>query len=79
MSQEPNNFAIAADKAEAELIEQMKADPEFSKQVMRLAQWWKNWYYSAGHRKLGRMLVRMAKGQIVIEQPAEAPAEELTE
>lgn len=30
--------------------------------VTSVAQWWLKWYLSAGHKRLGRILVAIAKG-----------------
>jgi len=60
MDEELNSFALAAERAKADLESKMQ-DPEFKKAVSIVAKWWKSWYMSTGHRHLGKILVAIAK------------------
>lgn len=46
--------------ASAEEARQDLANLE-SEAVVALAQWWAKWYTQAGHKRLGRILVQIAK------------------
>jgi hypothetical protein len=46
----------AADAAIEELVEHLN---EWT--AMDVAKWWANWYMKAGHKRLGRRLVELAK------------------
>ena len=46
-------------KAAEELLTTVPADA-----VQAMALWWEKWYRTAGHRRLGRLLVQYAKGGI---------------
>jgi hypothetical protein len=50
-----NNFDIAAAQAENEL-----GDLD-GKTAADIAIWWKRWFGQAGHKRLGRILVKKAK------------------
>jgi len=50
----------AAADAEKELQEWIK-DPAFAVGFLRLASWWSKWYMKAGHKRLGRVVVKFGK------------------
>lgn len=50
-----NDFDAAAEAARMELPE----DPK-TLSVEELATWWKKHYRTAGHKRLGRMLIKLA-------------------
>jgi hypothetical protein len=49
----------AAGDARKELIEHLD---EWNARAM--AQWWTKWYLKAGHKRLGRLLVELAKQMV---------------
>lgn len=55
---EPNPFDEAAKIAEQELtnISRESVEP--------ISAWWLKWYMKAGHKRLGRILVKIAKARI---------------
>lgn len=48
----------AAEKAEKDLATLNQAS------VQTMAAWWLKWYNTAGHKRLGRILVRIAKSAV---------------
>lgn len=48
----PEEMDLAAKAAEAELADLNMTEP--------VANWWKRWYPKAGHRRLGRILLKYA-------------------
>lgn len=50
-----NEFDVAAEKARAELPASLA---EISAE--ELASWFKRWYRTAGHKRLGRLVVKLA-------------------
>jgi len=46
----------AAKEAETELTEKMPGEA-----VTQVAEWFAKWYLKAGHKRLGRLLVKIAK------------------
>lgn len=55
-----SSFDIAADVAEQEL-RQMLQDPKVREAVEVIAKWWNRHFMKAGHKRLGRILVRILK------------------
>lgn len=49
-----NDFDTAAAEAKTELL----ANPNWT--AKEIAAWWKRWYMTAGHKRLGRVLVKLA-------------------
>uniref|UniRef100_A0A6H2A4W9 EF-hand domain-containing protein n=1 Tax=viral metagenome TaxID=1070528 RepID=A0A6H2A4W9_9ZZZZ len=62
---------MASDAEKAAVLQQMDKDgklalAEFEKSMSKMdgkqvAQWWQKWYTKAGHKRLGRGLVAIAK------------------
>jgi hypothetical protein len=61
MSDEKGNVLAKMDAA-AEEAERDLASLD-QKAVEALAAWWLKWYMTAGHKRLGRLLVKIAKKQ----------------
>lgn len=57
--QEKNPF----DEAAAIAAEELKKLPQ--DQVKVVADWWAKYYMTAGHKRLGRLLVAVAKGKTI--------------
>jgi len=55
-----SSFDIAADVAEQEL-RQMLQDPKVREAIEVIAKWWNRHFMKAGHKRLGRILVRILK------------------
>ena len=59
-----SEFDQAAEKANEDLQKIMKDMKEEERTgILELAQWWKDHYMKAGHKRLGRILVQIAKAQ----------------
>jgi len=58
-AQEKNPF----DEAAAIAAEELKKLPQ--DQVKVVADWWAKYYMTAGHKRLGRLLVAVAKGKTI--------------
>lgn len=54
----PEEMDSAAKEAETELL---KDDELWS--IGEFAEWWSRWYIKAGHKRLGRILVRITKAE----------------
>ena len=54
---DPEAMDRAASEAEHDL-ENLDADA-----VRAMAEWWAKWYLTAGHKRLGRTLVKISKGE----------------
>ena len=61
MSDEKGNVLAKMDEA-AEEAERDLATVD-QKAVETLAAWWLKWYMTAGHKRLGRIMVKVAKRQ----------------
>jgi hypothetical protein len=55
-----NDFDIAADAARKELDEILTAENASELLASELVTWFAKWYRTAGHKRLGRMLVKLA-------------------
>ena len=58
---EPNpqmaSFDEAAERAKVEFDEMVKAmTPEQKEAITKIQAWWKSWFMSAGHKRLGRII-----------------------
>lgn len=51
----------AAEKAALDLLETRRLSDDNAKAVRLVAEWWVKWYMKAGHKRLGRILVKIAK------------------
>ncbi len=61
-NQSPNEFDIAAEKAEKELHAILENLVEAEKKgALEVINWQANNYMKAGHKRLGRLLVKIAK------------------
>ena len=59
MSEDRGNVLAKMDAAAEEAAEDLKTlDPAA---VETIAAWWLKWYLTAGHKRLGRLLVKIAK------------------
>jgi hypothetical protein len=56
-----STFDQAAEIAKEDIRKRMEKDAEFMKAVLAVAVWWKSFYMTAGHKRLGRILVEIAK------------------
>ncbi len=58
----PEQMDAAADLAEAEIMaiskEQPCSDCGAVGSLVEVADWWKRWYLEAGHKRLGRVLLK---------------------
>lgn len=55
-----SSFDEAGDAANQELQKHLEGLSEESKKELRwLAAWWKRWFMSAGHKRLGRLLAAL--------------------
>jgi hypothetical protein len=50
----------AALEAEKELRQKLETS---SATALYVAEWWSKWYMQAGHKRLGRLMVKIAKEQ----------------
>jgi len=57
-TKEPKVYTSMDEAAEDALESLKKRDP---KVVMIVATWWKDWYLKAGHKRLGRGLLKYLK------------------
>ena len=48
----------AAVEAEKELRQRLEAGPT---PAIFIAEWWSKWYMKAGHKRLGRLMVKIAE------------------
>ena len=48
-----NTFDLAAIDAEKELTDSMS--------LIQICEWWTKWYMKAGHKRLGRLLLKRAR------------------
>ncbi|HKM78888.1 MAG TPA: hypothetical protein VJZ03_07400 [Candidatus Bathyarchaeia archaeon] len=53
----------AFDEAAAVAAEELKKLP--AEQVKVVADWWAKYYLTAGHKRLGRLLVAISKGKSI--------------
>jgi hypothetical protein len=49
---------VAAEKA-AEKLDSLVKDPQLGPGIKALSSWWKDNYMTAGHRRLGRKLLKV--------------------
>jgi hypothetical protein len=59
MSDEKGNVLAKMDAAAEEAERDLKSLDQEA--VEALAAWWLKWYMTAGHKRLGRLLVKIAK------------------
>lgn len=59
---DPAAFDQAAQAAEKELLAWLATlEPDQVAAVGHIAAWWEKWFMVAGHKRLGRVLVRLAR------------------
>lgn len=51
---------MAADAAEQELRMKLEQDKALQEAIKVLASWWKKWFMTAGHKRLGRIIAKMS-------------------
>ncbi len=58
--EDKNSFDVAAEKASAEFQQVLeKMSPEARKEILNVQNWWKKWFMSAGHKRLGRIIMNV--------------------
>ena len=55
-----NSFDMAASAAEQDLQTILRENPELRNGILKLAGWWKKWFMTAGHKRLGRILTHLS-------------------
>jgi hypothetical protein len=58
-----STFDVAAEKAKKEMQERIANNPETAEAFRIVTKWFEEFYRSAGHKRLGRILVELAGGR----------------